>query len=102
MMEIQRNGAFTTEMLDSTVCAGIRGIQQVHRSRSTGCLGGLSKRQRGRTRSIVRQAKQYTTAPGFEAELLAAKLLGRRGAAGFKDCVPSLVPLTAMQADCLD
>lgn len=104
MMEIQRNGAFTTEMLDSTACAGIRGIQQVHRSRSTSCLGGLPKRQRGRTRSIVRQAKQYMTAPGFEAELIAAKLLGRRGAAGFKDCLPSTKPtepIPAMQVDCL-
>lgn len=102
MMEIQRNGAFTTEILDSFACAGVRGIQQVQRSSSTSCLGGLPKpqrEQRGRTRSIVRQAKKYMTAPGFEAELLAAKLLGRRGAAGFKDCLPSTDPLPAMQAE---
>jgi len=105
MMEIQRNGAFTTEILDSFACAGVRGIQQVQRSSSTSCLGGLPKpqrEQRGRTRSIVRQAKKYMTAPGFEAELLAAKLLGRRAAAGFKDGLPSTDPLPAMQVDCLD
>lgn len=70
---------------DLIACAGLRGIQQVRRSRST------SRTNANRARNNVRQAKELMRKPGFEAELLAAKLLGRHGAIGYGKPKPEVV-----------